>query len=98
MSDESLPGGACDQELKDLKKAKDDLDLAYRGYLSADWNLNAGAWGTGVAWLTGIGCAAAATGIGGVICVAGAGAGLISGAYWTASAGLGLRTSADGLE
>jgi hypothetical protein len=80
------PPGACDEKVAAALAAKKQLDVAYKNFVAAKANVDAGAWGSGAGVLTLLGCAiASTTGIGAVVCVVVGGTTVVSGGLWTAS-------------
>jgi hypothetical protein len=93
-----LPPGSCDAEIKGLKDSKSELEKAWRNYQSAVHNMQAGGVAAGAGGIGAIGCILAGTGIGAIVCMAAAGATMISGELWTESAGESLINAGDDLD
>jgi hypothetical protein len=93
-----VPPGSCDKELEKAKKAKDDLDKAYKAYQDSDSNLQGAGWGLGAGGIGAVGCLGFFTGVGAVACIAGASAWMISESHSIAGSAGALRNAADDLE
>ncbi len=90
--------GACKNEIQAAKDAVNEMNKAYRDYLAAKSNIEAGEWaaggGAGGILLCGI---LGLTGAGALICLVGGGVSVISGSLWSASGIPGLQDAADDL-
>ncbi len=90
--------GACKNEIQTAKDAVKEMKKAYKDYLGAKANIEAGAWGAGGGVAGILLCGALSlTGAGALICLVGGGVSIISGSLWSASGIPGLEDAVDDL-